>query len=102
MWGFRVHKHRLAAAVAIAVSVTTLSQTSAFAAGSDVGIPTNLATFPTPLTVSGAAQTCGTGTAYVGLENIGGAPGGVPSPRLHSGAGGPPSYRTALYRTARP
>jgi hypothetical protein len=96
MWGLRVHKHRLAAAVAIAVSVTTLSQTSAFAAGSDVGTPTNLATFPTPLTLSGAAQTCGTGTAYVGLENIGGAPGVVLSATLNSGPGGAANHSAAF------
>ena len=65
-----MRRHRLATAVALSVSLAFLSPVAAHAAVAP-GTPTNLATTPTPLTRSGAPQSCGTGTAYASYDNDG-------------------------------
>ena len=44
----------LAVSAALSISLAALSQTSAFADGSSLDIPTNLSTTPTPMTLDGA------------------------------------------------
>jgi len=74
-----------AVTAALVVSFASLSSAPVFAAGTTPGLPTNLATSPTPLTVGGAQQPCGTAVAYASADNIGGSKQAVLSAMLNSG-----------------
>lgn len=90
--GVLVRKRHLAATAALSVTIAALIQSPAFAAGSAPGVPTNPATFPTPTTVAGAAQPCGTGTAFASFEISGTGDGVNLSATLNAGSDNAPSY----------
>lgn len=90
--GVLVRKRHLAASAALSVTIAALIQSPAFAVGSTPGVPTNLATFPTPTTVAGVAQPCGSGTAFTGLENVAGEYAVSLSATVNAGSDVAPNY----------
>jgi hypothetical protein len=95
--GVSVRKRHLAVSAALTFSFAALTQTTALAAGSVPGTPTNLATSPTPLTVGGTAQPCGTGTAYASADNIAGGEYAVLSATLRAGSDNAAGYSAAFW-----
>ena len=82
----------LAVSAALSISLAALSQTSAFADGSSLDIPTNLSTTPTPMTLDGAQQPCGTSVAYAAADNVGGIEQVMLSATLQGDGDTPPLY----------
>jgi PKD domain len=89
-----VRKRHLAASAALIISMTALSQTPAFADASVPGTPTDLSTTPTPMTVAGAAQSCGTGTVFASYQNIDGGQYVALSAKINAGDGSAPVSNT--------
>ena len=90
--GVLVRKRHLAVTAALSVSITALIQSSAIAAGSPPGAPTNPATSPTPMTVAGTPQPCGSGTAFASFDNEGGMRGVNLTATVNAGSDVAPNY----------